>query len=115
MSEHYIEIEFNNGVYSTLICKAKENSFCHAYLDCDCEQVSIDFDDDDVPYHMYEIENEQGEVEEVKHTGGYRKLCFHQECFESDEFLVGGLTVQFPVEPIWDGDWYEYKVEDKND
>lgn len=104
--DHFLEYE--DG-YEHIVCEAHDEAPCHALWRCDCETWSDYEIRDHKPAHLtYDYETDS----DVWHEGVFRPShCMHQDLFDSDS--VHG-KFRIPVDPQWEGEWFEYHIGDKD-
>jgi hypothetical protein len=108
MADHELVWEYTGGTVTPRPqCHAPVTADCRIEWVCGCETLIIVARDEDGPYHQ---------AADAKHYGKPGGECNVVTWMDNDEDLteacIGALSFTIgrtPIEPVWTGDWYEWK------
>jgi len=125
MSDHEIVWTFDTDqVIAKIVCHAEAGANCRLEANhpaCDCEAYRIERDEEG-PFHLYLTEDDDGNEIEERHDmrdsgeGRFGPTCNVEAWMnegEVEESAVKGTTFEIArtqIEPVWTGDYYQWKV-----
>jgi len=90
--DHYLELEGDDGIRATLVCKSRPGAACRMVHDCACEEYCAC----EPPSRMVD----SGE-------------CNHANWINADVYATdqgkAGTRILVPVDTSWDGDGFEWE------
>ena len=105
MSDHTLDITFDEGARASLICAAPADALCRAVWVCECESIGGYEVIDGSPTH-------KGDEHRAPHVGQFvSDACNYRDWFDEGEGIdevSGRLSVD--IEADWQGDYYEFNI-----
>ena len=105
MSDHTLDITFDEGFSASFICAAPADALCKAVWVCECESIGGYAVINGLPTH-------KGDAHRAPHVGKFvADACNYRDWFDGGEGLyevAGRLSVD--VEADWQGDYYDFTI-----
>ena len=110
MSDHVIVWEFNRDhVTGEAVCNAGDDALCRNMPNCDCE-IWLDISHDEQGW-FHTAEGNPPQLHRHD-TPGDCNICEWLNASDIEECAEGRPTFDIartPIEPVWTGDFYEWK------